>query len=241
MKLCLKTLLEFYDQSTECNQKCSNAVNALLGEELGLALLQDCVGEKFRYLNHKCLEQLIGGGHGKRLDAWIGAAIGGEKILFQSEIKNWNVHSVGGKPLEIEATPPEAAIYRLERWNRKFEDCGAESYFPKGDNISKVLRRTQPPEGFDIKDWKIRPLLIFWEAKHPNGEKEALFKRALPTDAADRVENFGDFEELWVFSMSNHIRNLRDKGVEEIVIEDDDPIMLLPQRRIFWLNKISPS
>ena len=254
MNLYLETLLEFYDiwhgcddecnapdfpakcQRPFCSQKSSNSLNAIIGEEIGLALLQNFIGKKFSYLNRQCLEMLENGGFGRHLDAWIGVSISGVEILFQSEIKNWNVHSLNGRQLAIDAPPDESAAYRRERWHNQFEDCGDGTYFPKEDNISKVLRQTQKP--FDVAGREIRPIIIFWEAMHPRGKQKALFSVTLPRDASCRIKNFDGFKKLWVFSMSNHVRNLLKEHKKKIVVEDDDPIMLWPRRRLNWLNKI---
>ena len=186
-----RKLLEFFDEAPVESDGHSNAIVAVAGEELALALLVDyldSIGEKAELLTAICTQ---GRKRGYRLDGWVET----ESVLYQVEVKNWSAHSFGGKRLTSDLSTQEVADFRKERWgevwNGSLVDCTA----------AKVLRRMKPPH----RGKPIEPLVVFWMAMHPLGEPSPFFQTPVEGKAFDRLN---------VFSMSNYLRGLPQDTLE---------------------------
>jgi hypothetical protein len=104
------TLLDFFDQEPKTSRGHATSVVSVAGEELGIALLVHYFGNKgikAKVIGHRCTP---GTKSGRRLDAWVEA----DSVLYQVEVKNWSAHAIGGKVLQIGASPQEATKYRKE-------------------------------------------------------------------------------------------------------------------------------
>ena len=245
MKLCLKALVEFYDQRNEGNWYCTSPINAMLGEELALALLSDYIrtqkGGSFEITQPKCTQ---GFKRGKWLDAWLrfSPKTSETPSLFQTEIKNWNANSVNGAKLSIDADEETLKDFRIKRWAKRFEQISKDekqpAYVPKEFGTRKVLLKMKLPKGVDENERsKVRPLLIFWEAMHPKGKADPLFW--VPTGGDANINQIGA-SKLWVFSISQHVRNYlaRAYGRRKTTLFIDSNIMPLSNRRLEWIDKI---
>ena len=251
MHLYLEPLLKLFDDPPHEDGigKCIGALNANMGEGLGLALLQNKIGNSFTFIDEPCKEDHNRGGRGKQLDAWAKAKLGGQDRLLQIEIKNWSAAALGTVNLSPNARQQswETRDYRRKCWNDNFLDFNDyKAFMPWGDHINKVLRRMVLPSDFQEKQRKqVMPVLILWAAMHPEGKSEALFPVRLPNTRTCRnhVENFGDFREFWFFSMSSHIRNLHHKNISSIKV--DEEILQAPKQAVekltsdldIWLKK----
>lgn len=105
-------LLKFFDEVPTASQKHATSIVSVAGEELGLALLVHYLatqGTQARVIGDRCTQ---GTKSGARLDAWVEAG----SVLYQVEVKNWSAHAIGGRVLQIDASPGEAARYRVEMW-----------------------------------------------------------------------------------------------------------------------------
>jgi hypothetical protein len=221
MVINLKGLLDLYDHKTKNNIGCVSAINAMIGEDLAVALFLDYArGEK---LNPSVVSEKVtqGSTKGVRLDRWLSVQESNKVIYYQSEIKNWTAHSYRGKSLPNNLDEEGMKKYRKDRWEQRF------------DISNKCLRDTSAnkvlvPMKLDTTiapDAEIRPLIIFWEAMHPEGFTEEFFSHPVSGK---------DFDELWVFSMSNYVRNLIDKD-KVTKIEVNMPAV---DARIQWLNTV---
>lgn len=110
--------------------------------------------------------------------------------------------------------------YRKDRWEQRFDVSG---HCLKDASANKVLVPMKLDASISSKA-TVRPLIIFWEPMHPNGLHQEYFTVSVKG---------GAFKKLWVFSMSNYVRNLIDKG--ETKIEVNMPAV---DARIRWLNSI---
>jgi hypothetical protein len=231
----LNALLELFDCTDEINKKCSNSINLLLGEELALSLLRDYVlrgGGKFNPLDGTPRQAGQTGSRGKRLDAWAEIKCKGKNYLYQIETKNWNANSKGGIAFPENAN--EEPAHRKERWGQYYD---ADAKTLTGEQTEKVLLPMNLPDGHE-KD-KIRPLLCFWNPLHPDGKPDAFFAVDIEYGHFDPPEKpFKPFKKLYVFSMSNHVRNLLDNDIKQI--ETDPEIMKNVLNRTDWLEKILP-
>ena len=74
------------------------------------------------------------------------------------------------------------------------------------------------------KEAEIRPLIIFWDSLHPDGNPEPFFNVAIDDS---------HFQRLWIFSMSTYVRGLINSGVNELPVHMPNVV-----DRLDWLNKI---
>ena len=148
----------------------------------------------------------------KRLDKWILVNNDGKRTLYQTEIKNWSSHSIGGQALAIDASEQQAVNTAHLMFKNQFDEKRRTLRYP---TTEKVLTRMRPPINVEQQ----RPLLCFWFPILPSTITD-------PSIAFSRVpvinENFG---ELDVFSLSLYLRSLYNKGQEGTYIELELPVL----------------
>lgn len=217
MRLDLEQLLDFYDYRVQGSDTHASAINAVLGEDIAVELMRnhfEALGFKFQE-TEPCTQ---GRQAGHRLDRWVHIERDGEESLYQVEIKNWSAHSIGGRRVPRNPSEDEMKIFRQERWHRQFNE---RTNIPTQKETVKVLTPMLAPRQFERLQQQ--PMLCFWEPMHPLGSEDA-FMSAPVTDP--------NFETIFVFSMSNHIRRLlRETRYLEISSKTIDD-------RLGWLNKI---
>lgn len=216
-----RELLRFFDEKPAWSIGHATSVVGIAGEDLNAACFQ-------HYLEARCAKVRVldtpvttGQTRGPRLDRWIDVAwSSGSRTVFQTEIKNWSAHAVGGKVLPVSASPEEVAVYKQARWERRWDE---ERQTLNWHPTAKVLVRMKPPEGIDERS--IRPLLILWEAIGPRDKAEdhlfsvnvtCDFNFPLPSTwpTPNERPNLWDFQELWVFSVSSYLRSIPEASVE---------------------------
>lgn len=195
MRIRIAELIRFYDHTGD-HSKHAGALTGLLGEELAIRAFGHFVqsrGQSFRILEKK---PNTGKTRGPRLDAWL--EVGRlHPVLYQTEVKNWSVHSIGGKELRIDASRREICRYKKVRWEDEFSDGRLLKA-----QTRKVLQRMKPPEV--IRGATHFPLLIYWFAVHPLGLSNPFFSVRVRTR---------HFQKLWVFSVSSYLRRLRSPTI----------------------------
>jgi hypothetical protein len=197
-KLDLRELVNFYDYAVKGSERHSAAVNAVMGEELAVALVLQYfqkIGESVEALPGPCNQ---GTQRGKRLDKWFIRKDADGVLLYQTEIKNWSARSIGGTPAdEAWRDRPLSSVewtqYRKKVWDRRFT---ADSTL-RDPMAQKVLTPMKPPPQFDTAT--IMPVICFWEGMHPEGKADVFFDVPLKGEKFDR---------LFVFSMSNFVHQL---------------------------------
>ena len=218
-KLNLRELLNFFDCKVSSSIGHASAINGVIGEDLGVALLLKYFSDQklnVNALDEPCTQKTK---KGKRLDKWIVVTDADSKIIYQVEIKNWNAHSLNSETVRDHADKIYMSEYRLRRWNKQFD---SELKIPSQTQCQKVLLPMQVPTAF--KDYEHRTLLCFWEALHDEGKSDAMFEVSVNSD---HFEN-----KMTVFSMSNYVSELlKQSDVLEIHLSDVDS-------RINWLNKL---
>lgn len=211
----LRKLIDFYDRKVPESIGHATAINAVMGEDLAISLFCDYAFRNNlspQFLSEKCTQ---GTNSGKRLDCWIEISENSKLIHFQTEIKNWSAHAFSGKIIPEGESEDEMILYRIGRWENQFDSINRTL---KQDPAKKVLIKMKPLNTHA----EIRPLIIFWDAMHPKGEPKEFF----PVDVSSDV-----FKKLWVFSMSNYVRNLIQMSIFEIKVEMPTVI-----NRFNWLN-----
>ena len=208
----VNALLRFFDEKPGWSQGHATSIVGVVGEDLSAACFKrylESRGHNAAVLVHPGSDRpwpvTTGKQRGPRLDRWIQVDWQcGSRTIFQTEIKSWSAHAIGGQPLPVCATPEEVTRYKQARWERRWDGRTI-----KPISAAKVLARMKPPDGVDEMD--VRPLLIFWEPLGPHEHSDKhLFKVALPemSTASD------EFQELWVFSVSSYLRSISASRIE---------------------------
>jgi hypothetical protein len=198
IRLPIRPLLEFFDESPEYAKGHITAVNAVLGVELGTGLLVDYFhGKETRaeVLDFPCTQ---GKASGKKLDRWVRVTKGRQTVYYQVEVKNWSAAATGGRRIAVDASAAQLRKHKVERWSKEWNDRG----FIK-ESVQKVLTPMKPP----VIGVNVEPLVCYWDAMHPTGKAEALFAVPVPK---------GKFTRVWIFSMSSHLRNLCEARQEYV-------------------------
>ena len=217
LNLNLKALLDFYDDRVPESVGHASAINAVLGEDLAIGLVTDYFrrqGSEARLVSRTCTQ---GTQKGVRLDAWLEIASTEGVFHYQTEIKNWSAHAIGGRVAPKDQSETEMQAYRINRWLNQYDP---KLRTLKQEKAQKVLTPMKPEEG----GWVVRPLIIFWDSMHPTGENISLFDVEISNSKFDR---------LWVFSMSSYVRNLMERGISTVELE-----MIESKIRMSWVNRI---
>jgi len=227
LKINIKEILKFFDEAPESSNRHASAIVGIMGEDLGIALIQKYFLEKkgiktqvLRNANQSPIIPSLKTQKGHRLDRWL-LEIGhknNKPTLFQVEIKNWSAHAIGGESLLIKADPISLKNHRRRSWLRKWDE---KSKRFKSENMEKVLIKMVVPDEQKGKV-KIAPLICFWDAVHPKGKAEPLFEYKNYSYAKKTFSSF------WVFSLSNYLRTIRKKVID---LEMPDTVS-----RINWLH-----
>jgi hypothetical protein len=187
-------LLRFYDDPIPAEKGMdATAVNAVAGEELGLALLMHYFTESGTEVSRLPGTCSTGKSHGHRLDAWVQTP----DVLYQVEVKNWSAHSLGGRHLAADADDSTSRTFRAKMW-QSYWDAHNSTFFDAA--AAKVLEPMAPPHHRS----PVEPLVAFWVAIHPLGEGDPFFSYPLVGKL---------FEHVHVFSMSNYLRGLTDEFI----------------------------
>ncbi len=217
-KLRLRELIDFYDHKVRGSSNHASAVNAVLGEDLAIALLThyfESDGINVRVLSEPCTQ---GKQRGVRLDKWMVVENKENSVIYQVEIKNWSAHSIGGKSCSPSAEDSTLRQDRAWRWAKRFNII---EKIPAEAATLKVLTKMRIPSL--LRSCKHKPLLCFWEALHPDGEPDPFFEVDVKSES---------FQKLSIFSMSNYVSKLL-KDTEFISVKMSDA-----DARIDWLNRI---
>ena len=217
-KLNLRELLNFFDCKVSSSIGHASAINGVIGEDLGVALLLKHFSDQKPNaiaLDEPCTQKTK---KGKRLDKWIVVTEADSKIIYQVEIKNWNAHSLNSETVIDHSDEKYMREYRLRRWKKRFD---SDRRKPRQTECQKVLLPMKVLNTY--RDYEHRTLLCFWEALHHEGKSDAMFEVSV---------NSEQFKKMTVFSMSNYVSELlKQSDVLEVELAD-------AEARITWLNKL---
>jgi hypothetical protein len=209
-------LLQFFDEKVPDSYYHATSIVAVAGEEMGVGLV-------IHYLRRTgwAVENLgpctQGTPKGYRLDRWIRATRGLEIVYFQTEVKNWSAHAIGGKPLKPDVVPDAFAAHKKKKWSDVWDGTTLRGASAK---VLVPMKPTFEPEEGSM----IEPLISYWNPMHPDGGLEPMFYVPI------QHENFA---RLWVFSMSNYVRELLLQGETTIRLEMPGTV-----KRMNWLNRL---
>ena len=217
-------VLEFYDTRPLASSKHASAVNAVMGEDLGIGLMKHYFENQEKaavtILDETCVP---GTSKGNRLDRWLSVQWpdDSKRTLFQVEIKNWSSHSLGGRRLALDAEAEKVKSHKEERWSKEWD---ADTRELLKEQTRKVLFPMRAPRSVAAESVScIKPALCMWDAMHSEGGAEPSYSAELPGGH--------HFLHLWVFSMSAYLRNLDAPFIE---IEMPDAF-----QRLQWLNRFT--
>jgi hypothetical protein len=231
--LCLdvQQVRQFFDEAPESSRRNASAIVGVMGEDLGIALLQRCLLERTGMKTEIVLKRngvpwtpTRGTTKGRRLDRWLlqsDAPSNGKRNLYQVEVKNWSANSFGGKAIPCGSDSTFLENYRRRRWSVHWDDT--QDCF-RDQVAQKVLFRMSLPSIISSESVDVEPIICFWEALHPEGKQAALFECRRSTAKSD------EFSKVWVFSMSEYLRSLKEPDIE---LE-----MTATAQRIEWLHRL---
>ncbi|MFZ4798540.1 MAG: hypothetical protein ACOYMA_13670 [Bacteroidia bacterium] len=207
----IKNIIKFYDEQDRNVSGQVSSITGLIGEDLGAGLIQ----HYFKALHRNCIiyndSPTEGTKKGKWLDRWIKVKNTNESnyTYYQTEIKNWSSHSIGGKKIALSASLLELNAYAKARFDEQW-NYTADTL--KNDNVSKVLKEMKKHPGI-LEDDEIKPLICFW---YPIFHQDNIN----PIDELFEVGcSLTKFRKVTFFSMSTYLRKLLAKGTTEIQIE----------------------
>jgi hypothetical protein len=191
----------FFDAAPPDSTSHATAIVAVLGEDLGAALLQKRLKED-GIVTHVPLcpngRPLTPAANGCRLDRWLLSDGPENPRQYQVEIKNWSACAINGQRFTTDKDAPDyierLAQHRIERWECTFNKQRQSFWNSKAAN--KVLTRMRNPPRAAVE---VEPLICFWDPMHPEGKADSLFR----VDLRRNMNGF-DFDYFWVFSMSNY-------------------------------------
>jgi len=237
MKINVRNTLEFFDERPAGSKGHATGIMSLIGEDLGVGLLKhylESQDAQVHILNERprsgsvddsVRAQFPNTKVRPELDYWVDVVRpNGSATLFQVEVKSWAAWAIGGRVLNVDASPDSARAFRQERWKwYGWEQVrpGASLRGPIWSAV-KVLVPMRRPSGVAHP---VEPLVSYWVALHPAGDDECLFPHKLPDGLP--------FSQVWVFSQSAYLRSL---NLDEL--EVDTPNV---SARVAWLRRISPS
>lgn len=218
LELDIVAALRFFDEAVRESRYHATAVVAIAGEEMAIGLLADYFRQQGVTASVLPGPVTQGTPKGSRLDRWLRVSRDREVTYYQTEIKNWSAHAIGGKVLRVGATPAQLEAYKIERWNKQWD-----GHTFRQESVLKVLTPMKPP----VVDARVEPMICFWEALHPTGGLEPLFSVQLDNQYFSRV---------WVFSMSAYLRCCLGSGATSLQLEMPDTT-----NRLTWLHKVFKS
>lgn len=207
-------LLKFYDEK-ENNKKPASSITGIIGEDLLAGLFKhylDNQSESVTILD-KSIKSI--GKSGKMLDRWILQKKSNEIVAFQTEIKNWSAHSLGGESLpKLDVNNPyqgilEYAKKNLEKTWRKDEN-GKGGFIDK--SVGKVLKLMKEDDA--VKNAIIAPLVCFWmpicnEDINSIENLSPFFEKECSTNIEiNPFANDGKFDKVFFFSASIYLRSI---------------------------------
>lgn len=212
MKINIIKCLEFLDNPSVRGH--ASAIVGMIGEELNACAFKHYIdnnGGKAKILcddNSKPLCVTPGTSKGKRLDRWIEVDKGGNKTLFQCEIKNWSATAIGGKFLAVDADEEETKKVTNNYWSHQMKTEFSNEKYPSG--VTKVFGKMKLPKEYS----KTQPLLIYWMPISKSDRLDPFFNVSIKSFNNSAIKT--EFEKLHIFSVSLYFRKLLKNKIKTI-------------------------
>ena len=211
IRIDIEKIIKFYDEQDRSVSNHVSSITGVIGEDLGAGLIKHYFDSK----NRNCIifndSPTEGFKKGKWLDRWLKVknTDNDNFIFFQTEIKNWSSHSIGGKKIDINADEQDLIRYAKSRFN---EQWNTFENTLKHDYVAKVLKPMKNHSKITQGD-TVKPLICFWypiRNETEINEIESLFEIDCKSSA---------FNQITFFSMSLYLRILLMEGHTSIEIE----------------------
>lgn len=211
MRILVKEVLRFFDTNREVKHY-ATGVKSVLGDEFGLQLL--CHYFRHQGKQAKIISRRVttGGRSGHRLDGWLQVGKPPRGVLYQVEVKMWSATSLGGKVLRLDVDRRKLREHKQMIWKQYWTGTTFRS-----KQLRKVFLPMKPPSSAR----SIRALACLWDPMHPKGWDVPLFRVCLHGQP---------FSEVWVFSMSSYVRQLRCSEIDLDLPEVEE--------RLCWLRRM---
>jgi hypothetical protein len=204
-------LIKFYDLKGE-NHKHASSVTGLIGEDLITGIFKHYLESQNSNVKVTVLPENPKEEKGRWLDRWIIEENGSKNICYQTEIKNWSAHSLGGvqfyydsnTPLKFETSDSDKIF------NKIWDDSKMEF---KDAAVNKVLKKMRSNADLDsITNKTIEPLVCFWMPITKSSIKEPIIELKISNTNTH-------FDRVTIFSASIYLRKLRSYGDTKLEIE----------------------
>jgi hypothetical protein len=204
-------LIKFYDLKGE-NSKHASSVTGLIGEDLITGIFKHYLESKSPNSKVNVLTENPKEKNGRWLDRWIIQENGNENICYQTEIKNWSAHSLGGVHFEYDPSNPLdfKTLDSDKIFNKIWDDAKMEF---KDAAVNKVLKQMKSNAELDSLPSKIiEPLVCFWMPITRSSVKDPIIELNISNANTN-------FNTVTIFSSSIYLRKLRSGGIITIEIE----------------------
>jgi hypothetical protein len=204
-------LIKFYDLKGE-NSKHASSVTGLIGEDLITGIFKHYLESKSPNSKINVLSENPKEKKGRWLDRWIIQENGNKNICYQTEIKNWSAHSLGG--VHFEYDPNQSLDFNTldsdKIFNKIWDDSKMEF---KDAAVNKVLKQMKSNAELDTLPNKIiEPLVCFWMPITRSSVKDPIIE--LNISNTNTI-----FKKATIFSSSIYLRKLKSGGLTTIEIE----------------------
>jgi hypothetical protein len=204
-------IIMFYDLKGE-NHKYASSITALIGEDLISGIFKHFL----QGLNYNSeviiLPENPKEKNGKWLDRWIIQKIENAVTCYQTEIKNWSAHSLGGKHFDyIKNSYLSFDISESNKIFAKTWDSNKQEF--QDPSVNKVLKKMKANDTIERYTQKtIEPLVCFWMPITRNSVIEPIIE----INIDDKIQ---EFKKVTIFSASIYLRKLKSSGIDNIEIE----------------------
>lgn len=208
MKITIEKVLSFYDGKSPDDSKHASSITGLVGEDIAAGLIEhyfDNNGGSCQILNEKPTE---GNKKGKWLDRWLKVTNHASTTFYQTEIKNWCSHSIGGQRILLDADDETIIKYAHKRFSEQWNE---DKETLRHHYVAKVLKPMRIVNSIDVKARIVEPLICFW---YPI--LSTSITSITPFFHVDCKEHF---DKLYFFSLSIYLRGLLKNGITTIDID----------------------
>jgi hypothetical protein len=218
IKINIDAIINFYDSKDSTNSKHASSISGVIGEDLGAGLIKHYFENCLKVNECKIIDDTPKT-KGNWLDRWI--IVEDTKTIYQTEIKNWSSHSLGGKNITNENLCEQSKNYfPVQKEN-------LEKTEP--NNVNKVLLKMNLTDKVipNHSEYKHKAMICYWFPISDNSTNICnecndlppfIFNvTAMDTNKQDMDTN-KQFNELTFFSMSLYLRCLQKKGMKDVEI-----------------------
>ena len=150
--------IQFFDEIPPYSKGQATSIVSVVGEDLAVGCLQRYLEGLGALVEVRSEPVTTGSRSGSRLDRWVVVVWpDGRRVAYQTEIKNWSAHAIGGAKLPLNASEKELISHKQERWDKQWDTDGLQL---RDGAVGKVLTPMKKPS--DLSGMPVLPLAIYW-------------------------------------------------------------------------------